>query len=142
MKWKDLAPTDKIELVKLAWFDGASMSKIAAAIGVSRNVIAGMYSRYRADLIDCPLSINNGSQGRKSRIKPKRVKSKPIQPVIVPQDEFDASKMRLVILKYLGEKECHFPVTEIPGTLYCGLDKKHGSSYCAHHHKVMHRKER
>lgn len=55
IQWRSLSTDDRIAAIKSHWQDGSSAGDIASRIGVSRNVVIGMYARHKNKLADTPL---------------------------------------------------------------------------------------
>lgn len=114
-----------IERIREMTAAGDSYSKIAAAMGFTRNQVIGI--RHRAGI----QSIATTPVGRKRRAAMPRV-----QPVIEVVDDHEPPTRRFSI-NQLTSVTCRWPHGDPKSASfnYCGHDTKPDSAYCPHHHR-------
>ena len=130
MTWTNLTTSQKTHLIASVWREGISASEIASAIGVTKNVISGHYSRNRDELALFPLS---GKAGTKAVAKPK--------PAPAPKPKKRAKTVRIKPKEYglfvmLEDCDgCTWPLNDGGPYLFCGHAKFGKYAYCEHHHE-------
>lgn len=132
--WKSLDTPAKIDAVKSVWREGMSMGQIAAHFsGASRNSIAGLYGRYRAELIEAPLRARAAVIERVERAARRRRSAQhgtlSCAPVL-PDEAHGAGRTLMMLARH----RCKWPVNDAePGGihLFCGLPAD--GPYCDHH---------
>lgn len=146
-EWQQMTTQERIALVKAKWTPEGSALAIARAIGmgVTRNVVMGVYYRFPALKFSHPLGGNKGKViggARKAKTaEPARkyvsivhrqelVTQQPrpvyIAPAIAPESR------RLALLE-ITDKECKWPSDERPFT-FCGQPAE--GSYCRYHARL------
>lgn len=132
----------KTDILRDLWDRGFSASRIAAAVGMSRNAVLGRKWR---------LGLENRKSvvvARTQRVPRKKAVvllfKQPIQPMKLVEPT-----SKHIQLTDLGEHHCRFPLAD--GT-YCGNDKElrfiangnpvYRSSYCSYHHAKCHQPPR
>lgn len=142
VEWSSLSTPDRIAAIRAVWAVNLTMSQIAARIpGCNRNRVAGIYSRYKDQLLDRPLRTKQpgvgakGSSRANGRVvthhvwrKPRMAPMKPIPPA-----KYDDTSLKLA-MDQLGGRQCRWPThgpDEIGMILFCGHEAE--GSYCTHH---------
>lgn len=127
---------ERKQRVTQLWNAGLSASMIAAEMpGFSRNAILGAVHRMQLPMRATKNATPRTVYKRKPKVwKPKyekpRATKQVAEPIPVPNDS------TLVSLQDRGPDQCCYPIGE-DEILYCGAQRKLGSSYCPWHHSRM-----
>lgn len=152
MSWP-VSAAERVASIRRVYEPGMSSRDIAAALGISRNIVIGIYQRRRADLADCPLqpkacSVPGREQRnalRRERYHAKRNAENPVvprertsKPLPAPADlpALPPPEMRLLPLTDLERRHCRFIVSERPA-IFCAADTPEGSSWCPFHRAIV-----
>jgi len=121
------------------WKLGTSASGVAQLFGcgLTRNAILGKVDRLRKAGID----VGPARTGGAAEAARRRPKAPVIKHVAKPKELPPCVEQDPTPLLDLKPHQCRYPIDDInaPGTtetLFCGGQKKDGSSYCEHHHSV------
>jgi hypothetical protein len=166
-QWAELDRSGRIEAIRGMTEDGATAAEIGYRVGANKNIIVGLWNRYRA-LFNWPEKTRPGQQERARAFRrelypdepvrpprPKRVrpsKPKPAAPEAIPEPVAETRPLIIVpdvpegpvTLFTVGPFGCRFPLYDdarrlpVSEMFVCGKPTKLNSSWCpAHHRKCM-----
>lgn len=151
---------DKVSLLRSMHRDGRSYREIAKALGVTRNAVCGKANRLG---LSDPSRATKTNYSNGMRQRPVAVRPPPVPKVITPPKAAPVrapkvkAKVSLAppapnaewrILMDLERGMCRWPVGEDPGVgngdrqLFCAAVAADDCSYCSHHAKRGHQKNR
>lgn len=130
---------ERVERLRQLWLERRlSASQIANEFGVSRGAILGKI--WRLGLKGTRKPSRHPVAGFKRPQRDPQWKPKPRpQPLAVDDDdELTMQEFLAVELFDLKPGQCRYPHGEASPFAFCGQPVREGSSYCAHHHALVH----
>ena len=130
-RWTD----ELVSRVASLWADDLSQSEIAAKIGVTRNMIAGLANRNR-DIM--PARTKTGrpmtTSPRRERVAKLSVVASVEETSAVDPNEYDHARIQHAkLLHETGDHECKWALTGKGPYLFCAETTIPGKSWCSHH---------
>lgn len=142
---------DEIETLRRMWADKKTASQIAKVIGRPRDGVIGQAHRLNLESRPSPIirkskaveivkkreesfagNGHNFHDGRGKHNKSKKsVKLKKIN---------NTAYGKSTTLDNLKQNQCHWPITERPGVIFCAAKTERGS-YCEQHRSIAYQKE-
>ena len=125
---------DRVETLKRLWGDGLSASQIANEMGgLTRSAVLGRAFRMelpkRKTVSSIPRSRKAPRQPRQ-RWAPRQIIQMAPEEVLPPPDFLGIEFLKTT------NKTCMYPEGEGRSMMFCGQDRKEGSSFCAGHHRM------
>lgn len=144
-------PEDRSKAAIALWGEGYSAGKIAKTLGggVKRGAVMGFLHRKGLLKTRPKDQKSDGMRKRKRKVaeKPKapptppKLKVKPVSPKpkeliekVLINEEFSEIRIPMIELK---DCHCRWIYLSSGETEFCGHPKVSGSSYCAHHHRIV-----
>jgi len=151
--WSHLDTGERIAAIKSAWQAGMSASDIAHALAsrfgsdITRNMVIGYYTRYRAEMRQYPLLPANMSHLPKAKAyrpkpapKTKRKRRKIPQMCDAPLEPPRSIGLTMLELKdfsHASPNQCRWAITgsdvHPSRHLFCGCETAPGQPYCDYH---------